>query len=139
MGLEAAWYADMHTGWQTVEQAGWLVGKHMDRPVERWNVDFADQHTSRHEHVDQLAEHPGGCAGKPLHVGEKITVDGITAGGLRPLSGEVYPRIGLWNSSGGRSRWFRTREIVRSGTGGCQRLMMIWYLEGLCQRDLRTK
>ena len=51
-GREAAWYADMHTGRWTVEQESWLVGDHMDRPVERCEVDLADQQTRRHEHVD---------------------------------------------------------------------------------------
>ena len=78
-GLGAAWYADMHTGRWTVEQESWLVGNHMDRPVERWEVDLAAQQTRRHELV---AEHPDGCAGKPMQVDKRITVDGITEEGL---------------------------------------------------------
>ena len=54
----------------------------MDRPVDRLEVDLADQQTSRHEDVDYLNEHHGELAGKPMQVSKSITVDGITGGGL---------------------------------------------------------
>ena len=80
----------MHTGRWTVEQAGGLVGNLMDKPIKRCEVDLADQQTSRYEHVDKLAEHHNGWAGKSMHLGERIMVDGITEEGLCPLSGGVY-------------------------------------------------
>ena len=52
LGREAARHADMHTGRWTAEQESWLVCNHMDRRVERWKVDLADQQTRRHEHID---------------------------------------------------------------------------------------
>ena len=35
VGLKAGWHVDIHTGTWTLDQAGYLVGNHMERRVER--------------------------------------------------------------------------------------------------------
>ena len=49
----------------------------MEKQVKRPEVNLAYQQKSRREQVDKFAGYPGGWAGKPMQVGERITGDGL--------------------------------------------------------------
>ena len=97
-----------------VEEAGWLVGNHMGRRVEKRKSELTGQSTSRHGHMDKLAGHPGGWPSKPVQVVERITtVDWITREGLcRLFRGSIRERFGPVIVPGNRS------GEIRSGGGG---------------------
>ena len=83
----------------------------MDRRAERREGGLSGQQTSRYEHLNKLAGHPGGWAVKPVDAGKRITtVDGITRKGLCLLSGRILSRK-VWS---GDSVW-RVGPWIRSG------------------------
>ena len=90
--------------------------------------------------MDNLDGHqPGGWAGKTVCVSERIaTDDGITRVRLCPLSGLVLSGENQLGSWGIRSEGVRSRKAGRSRGGGCSQFVIIWYIEGLCQRELSS-
>ena len=75
-------------------------------------------------------------AGKPMQVSKRITVDGITGGGFGGFL-EGLPGGGLFY--GIRSGSFQMVWDLGKGwsrNGMLSAFMMIWYLYGLCPRDL---
>lgn len=102
MGLKAEWHAEMHTDGWTVERAGWLISKHMDKQVERREGSPAGQQTSNHEQVNNLARPLGRWGSKLEQTDERITVDGITGDGLSSIQRDSLRE---WLGSRIRSGW----------------------------------
>ena len=73
-----------------------------------------------------------------MQVSKRITVDGITGGGgVMTAFWRGLPGGGLiYGIRPGSFQMVWNLERVGPGTGCCQRFMMIWYLDGLCPRDL---